>query len=339
MAAITNEASLLNVRGTVAMSLNGTNPDSAERAWFINLTNNTSFDTGTTNGGPYTVFGQILGDGMVVVDKIADVPIYSWNTNFSFSSIPLQDLVASQRTILVRNLIAVKSVATLPFYAISSDPNAFSIKVNGTNLTITFLAYTNKSVTITAYASDTNGNTMKSSFFVQPNPQGSQTISFPAIGDQNYTNKPFSFTAPTASSGLPVTLTLSGPIKRDGAKYLLTGEGTVTLIAIQSGNINYSPSTPATNSFAVTKRNQKILFPSIADQTVNEAIFSPFTITNASPEASSDLPVKVTVSGPAKLSGDKIRLTGTVTLTAGQVGNAKYNPAPNQSINFVVGSK
>jgi hypothetical protein len=171
MAAITNEASLLNVRGTVAMSLNGTNPDSAERAWFINLTNNTSFDTGTTNGGPYTVFGQILGDGMVVVDKIADVPIYSWNTNFSFSSIPLQDLVASQRTILVRNLIAVKSVATLPFYAISSDPNAFSIKVNGTNLTITFLAYTNKSVTITAYASDTNGNTMKSSFFVQPNPQ------------------------------------------------------------------------------------------------------------------------------------------------------------------------
>ncbi len=259
MAAITNEASLLNVRGTVAMSLNGTNPDSAERAWFINLTNNTSFDTGTTNGGPYTVFGQILGDGMVVVDKIADVPIYSWNTNFSFSSIPLQDLVASQRTILVRNLIAVKSVATLPFYAISSDPNAFSIKVNGTNLTITFLAYTKKSVTITAYASDTNGNTVKSSFFVQPNPQGSQTISF----------------------------------------------------------------------------------PSIADQTVNEAIFSPFTITNASPEASSDLPVKVTVSGPAKLSGDKIRLTGTgtVTLTAGQVGNAKYNPAPNQSINFVVGSK
>ena len=89
----------------------------------------------------------------------------------------------------------------------------------------------------------------------------------------------------------------------------------------------------------MTKRNQKILFPSIADQTVNEAIFSPFTITNASPEASSDLPVKVTVSGPAKLSGDKIRLTGTVTLTAGQVGNAKYNPAPNQSINFVVGSK
>ena len=44
------------------------------------------------------------------------------------------------------------------------------------------------------------------------------------------------------------------------------------------------------------------------------------------------------VAGPAHISGKKITVTSSqqVTLTAGQSGNSLYNPAPNQTTNFII---
>lgn len=65
---ISNEPGISNQRGTVAMAKVAGNPNSATSQWFINLGNNSFLDT--DNGG-FTVFGQVLGDGMQVVDQIA----------------------------------------------------------------------------------------------------------------------------------------------------------------------------------------------------------------------------------------------------------------------------
>ena len=68
---IVNEFSVSNTRGTVAMAKFDGDPDSATNQWYVNLADNTNLDT--LNGG-FTVFGNVLGQGMVIVDAIDNQP-------------------------------------------------------------------------------------------------------------------------------------------------------------------------------------------------------------------------------------------------------------------------
>jgi peptidyl-prolyl cis-trans isomerase A (cyclophilin A) len=81
---VTNEPVYSNVKGTIAMAKLSNQPDSATDQWFFNLTDNAS-NLDVQNGG-FTVFGQVIGDGMTVVEKIAnlalcqDVPMTDYST-------------------------------------------------------------------------------------------------------------------------------------------------------------------------------------------------------------------------------------------------------------------
>jgi RHS repeat-associated protein len=165
-----------------------------------------------------------------------------------------------------------------------------------------------------------------------------QSITFPAIAAKTFGDTPFALNA-TASSGLPVSYTVtSGPATISGSTVTITGVGTVTIQATQSGGTNagttYMPATPVSQSFAVNKAGQTISFPVPANHVATDA---PFTI---SATASSGLPVSFAVtSGPATISGSTVTLTGatgTVTITASQAGNANYNAAANVSQSFTV---
>ena len=68
---VINEAIYSNVRGTIAMAKKGGDINSATNQWFFNLSDN-SDNLDRQNGG-FTAFGQVIGDGMVVVDKIAQL--------------------------------------------------------------------------------------------------------------------------------------------------------------------------------------------------------------------------------------------------------------------------
>ncbi len=85
--AIDNEPVLSNVRGTIAMAKFGGDPNSATSQWFINVNNNAS-NLDVQNGG-FTVFGQVLGNGMDVVDAI--VATRTFNFGGAFQSLPLRD--------------------------------------------------------------------------------------------------------------------------------------------------------------------------------------------------------------------------------------------------------
>ena len=68
---IVNEFSVSNTRGTVAMAKLEGDPNSATNQWYVNIADNTNLDT--LNGG-FTVFGNVLGDGMDLVDEIDNLP-------------------------------------------------------------------------------------------------------------------------------------------------------------------------------------------------------------------------------------------------------------------------
>ena len=85
------------------------------------------------------------------------------------------------------------------------------------------------------------------------NPYPPQTLStFPTIPDCNLGVLPFTITPPTASSSLPVTVTVqSGPATISDYTVTVTGTGTVALAANQGGNASFAPAPQVTTSFVV----------------------------------------------------------------------------------------
>jgi PKD repeat protein len=167
-----------------------------------------------------------------------------------------------------------------------------------------------------------------------------QSISFPPIADHTACDGSFGFLPPVATSGLGVTLTVSGPATISSANTLtLSGlTGTVVLTASQAGNSLYLAAANVSQSFTVlpcpaTLTGQTIDFAPISGHGLSD---SPFSV---SPTASSGLPVVlVVVSGPATVSGTTVTLTGTgtVTLQASQAGNATYSGAAPVTQTFFV---
>ena len=88
---VINEPGISNLRGTVAMAKLGDDPNSATSQWFFNLADN-SANLDNTNGG-FTVFGQVTGNGMDVIDQIAALQV--WNGGGAFSELPLIDYPGS----------------------------------------------------------------------------------------------------------------------------------------------------------------------------------------------------------------------------------------------------
>jgi cyclophilin family peptidyl-prolyl cis-trans isomerase len=354
--AITNEFGLSNLQGTVAMALVGTNPDSATSQWFINLTNNSSIlDASNTAGNPpFTVFGQVIGNGMKVVNAIAALPTYSDlinSTNYElnnsifsqsspFYTMPLSGVTTNQTGLYYANVVSITNVVTLPYCVTCSDTTSFSTEIQGDNVIIKPLVRNTVPATVTLSASDTNGNTVATSFQVSQE-KLPQNIDFPT-SYTTYSASVFSLpNNPSASSGLGVGVTFkSGPLKFTGGKPYLTGPGVLTLLATQPGNFFYAPAPSVIGYVIVDKGSQSITFPSIPNQTNSTIPFS-LSLTNY-PYSTVGLPVSVGVqSGPAMLKGTKLTVNGdgTITLSASQAGTPNFYPAPTVTTSFVVSPK
>ena len=114
---VINEPGLSNVRGTIAMAKVGGNPNSATSQWFINLADNPGLDT--DNGG-FTVFGQVTGAGMTVIDAIAALPI--WTGGGALNELPLINYPGSGG-LKVENVVFAEPAAVAIDFAINAGLN------------------------------------------------------------------------------------------------------------------------------------------------------------------------------------------------------------------------
>ena len=329
-APITNEYSLSNSPGTVAMAKVGGSPNSATSQWFVNVSDNSTTLNSNNNGG-FTVFAKVLGNAMSnVISPISALKTYDLSFyNAAFTQTPLQGVTNVQQPLYLSNLVTFTRVATLPYFAYSSDSDACPTDIDSsTNLIVTFKHYPTNNpangIYITVAVTDTNGNSPRytnystnittnnghtttniftnvydggnTGFYVVPSTLGSQTITFPQIPQQ----------------------ALSNNITNITTNYLTNGS-------------NVSISSITTN------------------------IYTSFTI-DPFPSSSANVPVLIQIlSGPIQVTGTKqtngilkgtqftLTGTGTVTLKATTIGtgtdalvNYYYNPATPVINSFVI---
>lgn len=176
-----------------------------------------------------------------------------------------------------------------------------------------------------------------------------QTISFLStppgaakVGDPAYV------AVATASSGLPVVLTIDGSSATvcaiDDGSVRFIGAGTCSIDANQGGDANYAPAPQAHQSFDVSASSgimpQTIQFTSTPP--VDAAVGDPAYVATAT--ASSDLPVVLTVDAMSDtvcaITGGLVTFigAGACTIDANQGGDAMYAPASQVQQSFDVSS-
>lgn len=170
---ITNEPGNSNRRGTFAMAKLGGQPNSATSQWFINLSDNLSLDT--DNGG-YAVFGEVLGDGMTVVDVLGSALTYDATTYYSngaFSDLPLwnvnaDNVVLPQDFVKIEGIQAADPHELMTYQVETSNESLLSGGVDDDgNLVLTPASGHVGDVTVTVTArSVTDGSTNATSFTV-----------------------------------------------------------------------------------------------------------------------------------------------------------------------------
>ena len=131
-APVINEFSNSNLRGTLAMAKLGTDPDSATSQWFFNLADN-SANLDFQNDG-FTVFAEVLENGMDVIDGIAGQTVFDGTAihsafgdiplvNFSIDPVPL-DPVIDDSLIRVNSITEVLSItADINYGTVTSGSN------------------------------------------------------------------------------------------------------------------------------------------------------------------------------------------------------------------------
>ncbi len=129
----------------------------------------------------------------------------------------------------------------------------------------------NQTLSVLFVATDTNYDNASASVLVNVL-KTNQTITFDPISDKTYGDGDFAVNA-NASSGLPVSLSvISGPATILSNTISITGSGTVTVRASQSGDNNYAAATDADQSFTVNKVVSTVTWAAPADITYGAAL-------------------------------------------------------------------
>lgn len=172
--AVPSEGGISNTVGTIGASLFSGGPGTATSGWYINLGNNSTALDGNQDGGPFTVFGSVIYNGMTVVNQIANLPKGSVPPTFtpdpqlndpSGGVLPLQNY--SGGTIAPANYVtipAVQVVQPLAFSATSDDTSLVVPSISNGVLSLNYQPGRTGIANITVQATDLGGKTISTTF-------------------------------------------------------------------------------------------------------------------------------------------------------------------------------
>jgi hypothetical protein len=181
--------------------------------------------------------------------------------------------------------------------------------------------------------------------------KASQTITFNTLPPVTYGVAAFGVAA-TASSGLPVSYTVTGPAALNGATLSVIGTGTVTLTASQAGNADYFAATSVSQSFSVnrapltvTANNASITFgqpvPALTyaitgfvNGDTTAVVSGTATETTTATTSSGPGAYPITFSTEALTAANYTfnYVSGTLTISGGAAQTITFNPLPNVTI-------
>ena len=167
---ILNEPGISNLRGTIAMARIGGQVNSATSEWYFNLLDNTALD-GIDEG--FTVFGEVMGDGMDVVDVIAALTIWDASSVHPvLTDVPLIDYVDGP--LQVNHLVmlpTIQRLSPLTFeVTANSNPGLVTATIHPDGyLALDYAPEAHGEATITLLATDADEDTVETTFTVTVN--------------------------------------------------------------------------------------------------------------------------------------------------------------------------
>ncbi len=152
---------------------------------------------------------------------------------------------------------------------------------------------------------------------------GIQSISYTLLAPVVYTTPSFAHGA-TATSGLPVSISVSGTCAYTSGSITVTGAGTCTVTYEQAGDADWLAAPTVTQDILVTQAPQAITIVTPADLVFGDPALELVA------SADSGLDVDISVSGPCSLTGTSLLATGAgiCSVTYDQAGNADWQAAP-----------
>ena len=198
-----------------------------------------------------------------------------------------------------------------------------------------------ESVTVTDNALNLIGSSQQ--IAVNGDAFGLQTITFGPLPNVILGVTPITLTA-TASSGLAVSYSVTGPASVSGSVLTILGRGTVAVTAIQAGDAAYGAATPVTRTFTVFLPATVHAETSASPATVGWPVILSATVSGAGPVPTGTLTFfsGSTALGSGTLAGGVATLTtkalgvGSYTITAKYSGDATYAAASSGSLTETV---
>jgi sugar lactone lactonase YvrE len=253
---------------------------------------------------------------------------------------------------------SVTLTATLTGAAAGAKPTGTVTFLNGTatlgtgavnsggvvTLAVTSLPVGKDSITA-SYGGDGNYAAAVSSATTVTVGKASQTITFtPVAASVTYGVAPMTLAA-TASSGLAVTFSATGPATVNGTTLTITGAGTVVVTANQAGNGNYSAAPAASQTIKVAKATPTAALKASATAIApNTPVTFTATFTGAAtaPTGTVTFLDGKTTLGTGTLSGGVATYSttklaaGTHSITASYGGDTNYGPATSGAVTVTV---
>ena len=260
---------------------------------------------GASNVNVPTVSSSVSAKAITIIGLSATDKDYDGNTSVSVSgTASLSGVVGSDVVVL----------GGTPVYAFATATAGTNKTINTTGYSVSGADAGNYSLTQPALTATINKINQTITALTSPISK--------TYGDAAYS------AATGSTSGLTVAYSSSNTAVATVASngtVTITGVGSSTITASQSGNVNYNAASDETQSLTVNKANQTITFAPLTDKLITDI---PFALTAT---ASSGLSVTYTSSNTAvaTVSGNTVTIVGagSTIITASQAGNANYNAA------------